>query len=158
MILDTWAYKHDIPIVAVAELRAMLGLIDTNPSTSDITSSEGAVQNLVRLEGTRKGCRLWRNNVGAVETDDGRFIRYGICNDSKRMNQSIKSSDLIGIRPVVIESHHLGRTLGQFIAREVKHSSWQYRGTERELAQLKFIELVTALGGDACFANGEGTI
>ena len=52
----------------------------------------------IRLEAAKQGILLWRNNVGAVKTSDGRMIRFGLANDSHKMNQHIKSSDLIGIQ------------------------------------------------------------
>lgn len=102
--------------------------------------------------------RLWRNNVGGTYTEEGSFLRYGLANDSKQMNDAIKSHDLIGIRPVLIEQHHVGKIIGQFVSREVKAAGWKYRGTKREEAQLRWAELIASLGGDACFANGEGTL
>ena len=74
------------------------------------------------------------------------------------MNDAIKSSDLIGIRPVVITEQHVGTVIGQFVAREIKAGDWKYRGSAREKAQGKFLELVASLGGDAAFANKEGTL
>jgi hypothetical protein len=119
---------------------------------------ESDVQKLVKLEASKKGFPLWRNNVGAVHTNDGRFIRFGLGNESKRMNACAKSSDLIGIRPLIIRPEHVGITIGQFVAREVKKSDWVYSGTERERAQLTFLEIVTEYGGDAAFCTGEGTL
>ena len=116
------------------------------------------IQALIRLEASRRGCRLWRNNVGVAQYQDGRPVRFGLLNESKRMNEHIKSSDLIGIRPVLITPEHVGRTVGQFLAREVKRPRWTYRGTAREQAQLRFVELIRSFGGDACFATEEGTI
>ena len=157
MNLNEWAITWGIPFEAVEDLRRQLTTVDMLPPEK-LDESEGAVQTRVRLEASRKGLRLWRNNIGATYTDEGSFIRYGLANDSKQINDVIKSSDLIGIRPVRIESHHLGQLLGQFVAREIKPTIWRYSATKREVAQLKFLELVLSLGGDAAFANKEGTL
>ena len=119
---------------------------------------ETDITNLIRLEAGRKNIRLWRNNVGAGYMKDGSFIRFGLANESKQMNQLIKSSDLIGIRPVLITQEMVGLTIGQFVAREIKKSDWKYTATEREQAQLRWINLINSLGGDACFTNCEGTL
>lgn len=140
---------------AAAELQQAL----SEPITEPLGFSEAGVQAVIRLEASRKGLRLFRNNVGAFEDPQtGRWVRYGLANDSKQMNQQIKSSDLIGIRPVVIEPGHIGQTIGQFVAREAKEGRWKYRGSKREQAQLRFLQLIASFGGDACFANGEGTL
>lgn len=157
--LIQWAIRHNIPHSALAELRQMMGIDkDTDPDTTGDESGEALVQVQVRLEATRAGARIWRNNNGACKDDTGRVIRYGLVNDSAALNKRIKSSDLIGIRPVVITSDMIGHTIGQFIAREIKKPGWKYTGTDREKAQLAFIELVMSLGGDAAFANDVGSI
>ena len=112
----------------------------------------------VRLEASKQGCRLWRNNVGACTDENGNFIRYGLANDSKKMNDAMKSSDLVGVRPVMIQPEHVGKIIGQFMCREVKRAGWRWTGTKREQAQLAWINLIVALGGDAQFCNSEGTI
>lgn len=157
-LLTQWAARHGVSQTALAELRAMMG-VDTDPAKCTAKAgSEAAVQTAIRLEASRLGVRLWRNNVGACKDESGRIIRYGLCNDSAQLNKRIKSSDLIGVRPVVITSDMVGHTIGQFVAREVKRPSWKYTGTDREKAQLAFIELLQSLGADAAFASGEGSL
>ena len=157
-LLTQWAARHGVSQAALAELRVMMG-VDTDPAKCTAkASSEAAVQTAVRLEASRLGIRLWRNNVGACKDESGRIIRYGLCNDSAQLNKRIKSSDLIGVRPVVITPDMVGHTIGQFVAREVKRPGWKYTGTDREKAQLAFIELLLSLGADAAFASGEGSL
>lgn len=158
MNLTQWGIKWGVPFEALDELRREFGRISTEPDQGIDALSEAAVQTNIRLEASRKGGRLWRNNVGAFKPEQGGMVRYGLCNDSKQQNKIVKSSDLIGIRPVAIGLEHVGQTLGLFVARECKPSNWQYCGDEHELAQLKFLELVAALGGDASFVTGEGTL
>lgn len=157
MTLDMWARHHNISPQALYELRHILGVVSTEPPLTP-GESEAAIQNHVRLEASTKGLRMWRNNVGVLNDERGIPVRFGLCNDSKQMNQEIKSSDLIGIRPVLIKPQHVGSTIGQFVAREVKAGSWKWSGSKREKAQLKFLELIISLGGDGAFANSEGTL
>ena len=150
-----WAKKWNIPPQAMAELFAASNLFP--PSSSSAKRSEAAVQVEVRLEASRLGIPMWRNNVGALLNEHGTPIRYGLANDSSAMNKQIKSHDLIGIRPILITPLHVGRTIGQFVSRETKAEGWRYSGSEREKAQLKWSLLIQKLGGDACFASGVGT-
>ena len=115
--------------------------------------TESKVQGEIRLEASRKGVRLWRNNVGVFRDSKGRAVRFGLCNDSSRVNKSIKSADLIGIRPVVITQEMVGATIGMFVSIECKHSDWHYTGTDREVAQQRWIDLVREYGGDAKFVT-----
>jgi hypothetical protein len=114
---------------------------------------EAEVQSKIRLEASKEGITLWRNNVGAAQTREGRWVRYGLCNDSQKLNKYLKSSDLIGIKPVVITPDMVGQTVGVFVARECKASNWIYKDTEREKAQKRFIDLINSLGGDAGFVS-----
>jgi len=158
MNLNQWAIRHGVSHVALADLRAMMGISTDLPAAEHKEGSEAHVQQAIRLEASRLGLRVWRNNVGACKDATGRMIRYGLCNDSAQLNKHVKSGDLIGIRPVVIQSSHVGQIIGQFVSREVKASNWRYTGSEREVAQLAWINLIVSLGGDACFANAEGTL
>lgn len=115
--------------------------------------SESKQQSLIRLEATTKGMTLFRNNVGALIDDRGIPVRYGLANESKQMNKVIKSSDLIGIRPLMITQDMIGKTIGQFVSIEVKSENWKYTGTEREIAQKAWIDFINNHGGFAIFAN-----
>lgn len=151
--MNEWIKKHNIPKEAVDDLRHLLSA----PSACEtllIDDSETAAQSAVRLAASKAGWRLFRNNVGAGHLQNGRFIRWGLANDSHAVNVSLKSGDLIGIKPIVITNEHVGTTIGQFVSREMKKPSWVYSGSDREIAQLKWIELITALGGDAKFSTG----
>lgn len=150
-----WQRKHGITAEALADLVAMVGL-DVPHSTKD--TPEARVQDEARLLASKMGWRLFRNNVGVLKDERGVPVRYGIANDSPAMNKRIKSSDLIGIRPVVITPDMVGSTIGQFVAREVKKAGWKYKGTEHEEAQLAFGTLIIGLGGDFKFYNGEGEL
>lgn len=131
---------------------------DPVPQADAPGQSEAWAQSQVRLEASRAGCRLWRNNVGALLDARGVPVRYGLLNDSAALNRHVKSADLIGIKPVTIGLGHVGTVLGQFLSREIKAPGWRYSGDGREQAQLAWCHLVTSLGGDAGFATGAGTL
>lgn len=156
-MLINWATKHNVNKSALVELMSLMGAEQTDvKSKSD--SPEARVQDEARLLASKMGWRLFRNNCGALKDENGRVVRYGIANDSPAMNKRIKSSDLIGIRPVVITPDMVGSTIGQFVAREIKKAGWKYKGTEHEEAQMRFGELVIGLGGDFKFWSGEAEL
>ena len=155
MNLHEWAVKWGISKEALTDLKLEIGIHHGSKAHVLELISEAGASKQVRLQFAHSGGLLWRNNVGAMQDDTGRVVRYGLANESKEMNNSIKSSDLIGINPVVIQPNMVGRTVGQFVAREMKKPGWKYRGTAREEAQLKFIQLVISRGGDAAFSTGE---
>ena len=116
-------------------------------------TTETAVQNQTRRDHAYIG-PIWRNNSGACYDDTGRMIRYGLGNDSAQINREIKSSDLIGITPVLITPAMYGQILGVFTAYECKPSDWKFRPSDdRARAQLKFHDIVRNAGGYAGFVN-----
>ena len=147
--MTEWMQRHP---QAATELLQMLNIHPLSPLPD---ASEAAVQVNVRLAASKSGWPLWRNNVGAYLNDKGTMIRYGLCNDSKQLNASHKSSDLIGLRPVLITQEMVGKVIGQFVALEVKHGDWAYKATDREKAQLKFLALVRTMGGHSKFITSE---
>lgn len=156
MNLTAWAIQWSVPLAALQDLERQLGTDPTPISTPGL--SESAIQNAVRLEAAQKGVRLYRNNVGALMDESGRLVRYGLANDTKALNKTIASADLIGWRPVLIGPQHVGHTIGQFVSREIKEAGWSYSGQGREAAQKAWALLVAAGGGDAGFAAGVGTL
>lgn len=150
--LYTWGAKWGVSLEALHDLQTQMGM--HAQGTVVTGDSEAAVQNNVRLAYARAGVPLWRNNVGALQDPTGRWVRYGLCNDSKAVNEKVKSGDLIGIKPVVITPQMVGHRIGQFVSRECKAPGWSYKATEREQAQLAWAELILSLGGDAGFTSG----
>lgn len=155
-IFNQWIKRHNIPQQAVDELRMML--IANHLTVPRKGVSESAVQSAVRLEAAENNVWFTRNNVGVLKNDKGVPVRYGLCNSSPQENKVCKSSDLIGIKPLLITPDMIGSTVGQFIARETKRVDWQWSGNEHEQAQLNFLNLVVSLGGDAAFCNGVGSL
>lgn len=155
-----WAIRNQVSQPALAELRQIFGL--ESPQAFDAAGkpglSEAGVQSEIRLEGARRGVKLWRNNVGVLEDRRGVPVRYGLANDSPQLNKVVKSADLIGWRPILITQEHVGSRIAQFISRECKKPGWRFTGDDHERAQLRWLEAVTADGGDAKFVSGVGSL
>lgn len=151
-VIHDWARDRGVSYAALMDLAQRLGA-NSVPDVSSL-ASEAGVQSRVRLDASQSGVYLWRNNVGACYDDNGNFLRYGLANDTAKVNTVLKSGDLIGVRPVFITPEMVGTFIGQFVSREVKKGNWHYTGTEREIAQKNWAELITSLGGDARFTNG----
>ena len=115
---------------------------------------ESAAASHIRLDAAYLGVELYRNNNGAFQDETGRWIRYGLCNESAQQSKLVKSSDLIGICPVTITPDMVGQTIGVFVAVETKPSGWKLLPSDdRGLAQKKFHDIVKKAGGFAGFAS-----
>lgn len=152
-----WAALWGVSIAAVEAWERQQG-VAPRIVTVDDGMSEAAVATRLQLEAARKGVVLFRNNVGAFRDARGRWVRYGLANDSKSLNEAIKSGDYIGIRRVTITQAHVGTVIGQFVSRETKAADWTYADTPRERAQRNWADLVARYGGDAAFCTGEGSL
>ena len=151
MTFEQWAKEWNIPPEAIQHYYARMR---EDISSEDTTAkSEAGVQKRERLRAANTGGILWRNNVGACVDERGNFIRYGLANDSKVMNERIKSSDLIGITPIVITSAMVGTRVGIFTAKETKTPGWHYTGTDREVAQQRYLDIVVGCGGIGVFVS-----
>lgn len=116
---------------------------------------ESEIQQKIQIEAVNYSSILMRNNSGALKDETGRLVRYGLGNISKKQNDKIKSSDLIGITEIIITPEMVGQKIGVFTAIEVKSSNWKHEKklTKKEQAQLNFINWVKSRGGKAGFAN-----
>lgn len=97
--------------------------------------NEATIQSKIRLA-IAKHATLHRNNVGAMKTADGRFVRFGVCNPG--------GSDLIGWRSVKITADMVGKTVAQFVAIECKSATGKVSDD-----QMRFIAAVKKAGGVA---------
>jgi len=154
--LRQWALRHHVSLDALAELSGMLGAIAL-PADQE-GGSEARVQSQVRLAAPAAGFRLFRNNVGALMDDRGVPVRYGLANDSKKLNEKLKSSDLIGWRRLPITQAMVGGVVAQFASFETKHAAWTYSGDAHEVAQQRWLSLVAADGGYAKFVSSAGQL
>jgi hypothetical protein len=115
--------------------------------------SERAIQNEILLAASAAGWTLFRQNVGvgwqgkhtrlpdgSILIQDPRPLHAGLCTGS---------SDLIGWRPILIGTEHVGRIIAQFIGIEVKTP----KGRESK-EQAHFREVANAAGGLVVVARG----
>jgi hypothetical protein len=101
---------------------------------------EQAIMQRVALEATRKGWRVFRNNVGVLLDQRGVPVRYGLM---------VGSGDLIGWRPVTITPDMVGQQLAQFVSLEVKGP----RG-RMSPEQARWAAMVEEAGGLALVVRG----
>lgn len=109
--------------------------------------NEAATSSRVQIEASALNLLLMRNNVGVAVDETGRHIRYGLMNESKKVNDQFKSSDLIGITPLLIRPEHVGKVMGIFTAIETKRTGWTMRPSDTHAqAQIRFLDLVKRYG------------
>ena len=153
MTFDEWALRHPAAAADLAQCFAP----DPGPQ-EDSGHSEAWAQQRVRLQAAHAGAFTWRNNVGVLRDERGVPVRFGLANDSARVNERIKSSDLIMGIPRVVTADMVGDKILQFGSAECKAPGWRYRGTPREKAQLAWLALIQQAGGFATFSTGEITL
>ena len=151
------AWKQRWPEAARELVTLLVPPVETRAS---MPGSEARVQSEVRLEAASKGVRLWRNNSFVLkDPETGRPVRAGLANDSSHLNEVLKSSDLIGWRPVTITQEMVGTVLAQFVSIECKRPGWKLTpGDKRGQAQARWLSLVIADGGYGAFISETGRI
>jgi len=140
-MIEGWFRKYNIPFEAQVELRMMF-VSHPRDDESPADGTEGDVQNLIRIHAAEIGDILWRNNSGAMTDEEGNFVRFGLGNDSTKLNKVYKSPDLVGLRKD-------GKPL--FI--EVKKPGWRWTGSEHEKGQLNFLTHAASRGALCGFAQ-----
>lgn len=158
-VLTDWARDWGVTPDAVRDLMQRLTLEAKNTDTpAKAEGSEAWVQSRLLLDaGYRGDVLLFRNNVGVLEDRNGRPVRYGLANDSPRVNRSLKSADCIGIWRRLIHPKDVGTFIGQFVSAETKHVGWTPRpGDAHEVAQSNWAALINNYGGIARFYAGQG--
>jgi hypothetical protein len=126
--------------------------------------SEAGNQNRVREHYAALGARLWRNNSGVLNDANGRPVRFGLANDSRALNEQIKSPDLVGWVPKLVTPDMVGDVVAVFFSPEIKRDGWRFpspgpikdgkgRLTEygRCMAQKRWADMVVQEGGIAGF-------
>lgn len=156
---EIWAARW--PQAAEELQQALTAQINATAPGNGGGKPEGATQQQSRFRIAEQGAMSWRNNVGATPAHcrecgaPQQPVRYGLANDSERLNEQIKSSDLILAIPRLITPAHVGQTIAQFGAVECKAEGWQWSGSKREKAQAAWLSLVAKLGGYAAFSTGD---
>lgn len=153
--LDAWFERHAVPMAARFELLQMFYPPELASEPDPEGRMEAYASSRIRLAAARAGWWLGRNNVGALLDKRGVPVRYGLANESKAMNEAVKSADHVGLRPVLITPAHVGTTVGQFVSIEAKHPGWKPgEDSKREKAQFAWAGLIRSKGGLAVFSTG----
>ena len=157
-MLHEWALAWGVPLAALHDLERRMGLLYDPQLAPSTGRSEAAVQANVRVEASRKGAKLFRNNVGALRDERGVPVRYGLANDTPAMNRVIKSADLIGWETITVTPEMVGTRVARFLSVECKEEGWRFTASQREQAQKAWATMVIAGGGRALFVNGPGML
>ena len=114
--------------------------------------SEHAIQNDILLSASASGYTLFRNNVGMGWAGDAEHMPDGsvLIRNPRPLHAGLckGSSDLIGFRPLRVGQEHVGQTLAQFAAIEVKTARGRATGP-----QSNFLRVVQEAGGIAVLAR-----
>lgn len=121
-----------------------------------MATPEAKSSHVVRERASAWGIRLFRNNSGVLMNEVGIPVRFGLGNESKKVNQELKTGDFIGYTPVLITQEMVGKTVAVFTNIEAKAKGFKHRETyspkTREYGQNNFNQMVIKAGGIAGFA------
>ena len=111
-----------------------MGLFTSEKEGFDM--KETNLQQLIRVEASKLGLVLSRNNSGSFENKMGRRVKFGLFNPG--------GSDLIGFQPMIVTQEMVGKNIAVFTAIEVKQP-----GKKPTKEQQNFIDFVNKNGGIA---------
>ena len=118
---------------------------------------EGDIQRSVMLAASSAGLTVWRNNVGQAWAGSAQRLKDGsiLIRNPRPLHAGLckGSSDLIGLRRVVVTPELVGRTIAQFTGIEVKRP-----GQHPKPEQARFLEFVREAGGLALVARSADDI
>lgn len=128
-----------------------------------MATAESKSSLVVRLRATAWGLKLFRNNSGVLPNPETNVpVRFGLGNESKKINKELKSGDLVGWTPVTITPEMVGKTIAVFTNIEAKAIGFKHRETypvkSREYGQNNFNQLVLNAGGIAGFASCDADV
>lgn len=145
MNLHEWANRWGVSVQAFQELMNLMAVEGAeNAKNEGQDTLEQQVQQEIRLHCSQLGGVAWRNNSGALQTQDGRWVRFGVGNESKKLNAKYKSPDLFCLTPM---------TGGKLVLPEVKRPGWTGPTTEHEFAQAAFLTHAISYGAIGGFVT-----
>lgn len=128
-------------------------------SADELRKSEAYATSVIRIEAGKRRVLMMRNNVGALQDAQGRWVRYGLMNESRQLNERIKSADWIALESFTVTPLMVGMRLARPLSIEVKHPGWRPgEDPEREGAQFAWQVLWESFGGRAVFATGPNDV
>lgn len=130
------------------------------PATATVRGlavKEADIQRAVMLAASSAGWTVWRNNVGQAWAGSAQRLKDGsiLIRNPRPLHAGLckGSSDLIGLRRVVVTPEMVGRTIAQFAGIEVKRP-----GQHPKPEQAHFLEFVRDAGGLALVARSADDI
>ncbi len=107
--------------------------------------TETILLNRIRKETSRRGARLFRNNIGVATYPSGAKVVYGL---------HPGSSDLIGWKTVTITPDMVGENIAVFTSIECKSPGWKPQASDKTWpGQKKWLRAVRDAGGIAIVAR-----
>ena len=115
-------------------------------------SSERRIQSEILLALAEHGLSGWRQNVGTAWAGDVQRLKDGsvLIRNPRPIHAGLckGSSDIIGLRPLVVTPEMIGQTIAQFAAIEVKNARGRLTDDQK-----RFQDFVAAKGGLAVVAR-----